>query len=166
MTTSSSTSSANRLLTRGFGQVEQIDEVTPQNGSPFLACKVKALCGTADKPNFQRFETKVTGSKAQHLVRKCKKAVEAKSIVMIRFLIEDVWPQAFKRLKGPKAGSAGAVLKGNLVFISEVEVDGVSLWKTEANALEELERDRATPPKQAGNGVQAPSNPSSLADFI
>ena len=49
-----------------------------QKGDAFLACDIAALNGPSDDVSYVRFDTRVSGSEAQHLVRRCIDAVEAR----------------------------------------------------------------------------------------
>jgi len=74
----------------GLGYLNRIREVTPKKGEPFLACDIAALNGDSDKATYVRFDTRVSGSEAQHLVRRCKDAVDAKKKVLIGFRLGDL----------------------------------------------------------------------------
>src|SRR3546814_1281032 len=61
----------------GLGYLNRIREVKPKKGDAFLACDIAALNGPSDDVSYVRFDTRVSGSEAQHLVRRCIQAVDA-----------------------------------------------------------------------------------------
>ncbi len=75
----------------GLGYLNRVREVKPKKGDPFLACDIAALNGPSDDVSYVRFDTRVSGSEAQHLVRRCIEAVEAEKKVMIGFRLSDLW---------------------------------------------------------------------------
>ncbi|HBO1242466.1 DUF3577 domain-containing protein [Pseudomonas aeruginosa] len=68
---------------------------------------------------------------AQHLVRRCMQAVEAKRKVLIGFRLGDLWADTFVYEKGQNAGKHGVSLKARLLFISWIKVDGEQVYKAE-----------------------------------
>ncbi|CAI2536541.1 Protein of uncharacterised function (DUF3577) [Serratia ficaria] len=132
MATSSSTEkSFFDLHITGLGYLNRIREVTPKKGDAFLACDIAALNGPSDDVSYVRFDTRVSGSDAQHLVRRCIDAVEAEKNVMIGFRMGDLWTDTFTYSKGKRAGEQGVSLKARLLFISWIKVDGVLKYKAE-----------------------------------
>ena len=76
MTTSNEKSYFDLHIT-GLGYLNRIREVKPKKGEPFLACDIAALNGPSNAPEYRRFDVRVSGSEAQHLVRRCEEAVKA-----------------------------------------------------------------------------------------
>src|SRR3546814_6800531 len=76
MTTSNEKSYFDLHIT-GLGYLNRIREVKPKKGDAFLACDIAALNGPSDDVSYVRFDTRVSGSEAQHLVRRCIQAVDA-----------------------------------------------------------------------------------------
>ncbi len=64
------------LHTQGIGYLSRIREVAPKEGSPFLSVTVAALRGRVDNAQYTHFECRVSGKKAQELVRQLMPAVE------------------------------------------------------------------------------------------
>lgn len=125
----------------GLGYLNRIREVTPRKGDAFLACDIAALNGPSDSPEYRRFDVRVSGSEAQHLVRRCEEAVEAERKVLIGFRLGDLWADTFTYSKGKRAGEQGVSLKARLLFVSWIKVDGELVYKaepkTETTAAEE-----------------------------
>ncbi|MFC4160739.1 STY4534 family ICE replication protein [Chitinimonas lacunae] len=119
------------LHTTGIGFLNRIREVKPKKGEAFLACDIAALTGASDDVAYVRFDTRVTGKEAQHLVRRCIQAVDAQKKVLIGFRLGDLWTDLFVHTKGKHAGEPGVSLKARLLFISFIKVDGKPVYKAE-----------------------------------
>ena len=128
------------LHTSGIGYLGRIREVQPKKGKPFLACDIAALNGSSDDVSYVRFDARVSGAEAQHLVRRCAQAVEAGRKVLIGFKLGDLWTDIFTYAKGKRAGEQAVSLKARLLFIRWIKVDGKLEYKAEARD----EEDRST----------------------
>lgn len=130
MKTQNSTQQANNyfnLHTHGMGYLSRIREVQPKKGSSFLACQIAALTGPSDNPEYRYFDVNVVGKDAETLIRKCEQAVEAQKKVLISFVIADLWTDTFTystESKFHKKGDTGVSLKGRLVRIKMIKIDG------------------------------------------
>ncbi|MBP6636366.1 MAG: DUF3577 domain-containing protein [Sulfuritalea sp.] len=125
----------------GLGYLNRIREVKPKKGDSFLACDIAALNGPSDDVSYVRFDARVSGSEAQHLVRRCIQAVDAEKKVMIGFRLGDLWTDTFTYSKGKRAGEQGVSLKARLLFVSWIKVDGKLVYKAEPKPTETDERD-------------------------
>jgi hypothetical protein len=133
--------------------------VQPKKGDSFLACDIAALNGPADNPEHRRFDVRVSGKEAQHLVRRCKAAVEAEKKVLIGFKLGDLWTEIFTYTKGKKAGEQGISLKARLLFVSWIKVDGKTVYKAEPRNEDERPTD--------GLVIEpAPADASEAADAV
>jgi len=131
MTTSNDKSFFDLHIT-GLGYLNRIREVKPKKGDAFLACDIAALNGPSDDPEYRRFDVRVSGSQAQHLIRRCEQAVKAERKVLIGFRLGDLWTDIFTYTKGNRAGEQGVSLKARLLFVSWIKVDGQLVYKAEA----------------------------------
>lgn len=158
------------LITRGIGYLSRLSEVTPNEGEPFLACTIAALTGKivpktdaakagnakagkgkSKKLRYRYFDTVVTTEDAQHLVRRCKQAVEADRKVQVAFRLSDMKVDPYIRTKGEKAGQPAASLKSNLILISKIKIDGQQVYPDPAtNAV--------TPEAEDAAAFEADSN--------
>lgn len=120
------------LHTQGIGYLNRIREVPIRRGQPFLACNIAALHGAADAVEYTRFDCKVTGAEADRLIRRCMDAVQAEKKVLLAFRIGDLWIDPFLYEKGERQGQPGANLKGRLLFIEWIKVDGVLEYQAPA----------------------------------
>ncbi|WP_110972549.1 STY4534 family ICE replication protein [Pseudomonas huaxiensis] len=121
----------------GLGYLNRVREVTPKQGKPFLACDVVALKGLSTNVQYCRFDVTVSGTEAQDLVRRCKKAVEEQRKVLIGFRLGDLYAESFMYRTGDRAGQYGVSLKARLLFISWVKVDNVQVYKAEPKSTDE-----------------------------
>ena len=144
MTTSSEKTFFDLHIT-GLGYLNRIREVKPKKGDPFLACDIAALNGPSDDVSYVRFDTRVSGSEAQHLVRRCIEAVEAEKKVMIGFRLSDLWADTFTYSKGKRAGEQGVSFKARLLFISWIKVDGALVYKAEPKSTKADESESQAP---------------------
>lgn len=62
------------LHTTGIGYLNRTREVPVRRSSAFLACDIAALHGAEDAVEYTRFDCKVAGGEAEHLVRRCQAA--------------------------------------------------------------------------------------------
>jgi hypothetical protein len=136
MTTSNEKSYFDLHIT-GLGYLNRIREVKPKKGDAFLACDIAALNGPSDSPEYCRFDVRVSGTEAQHLIRRCEEAVKAERKVLIGFRLGDLWVDTFTYSKGERAGQQGVSLKARLLFLSWIKVDGQLVYKAEAKASDE-----------------------------
>jgi hypothetical protein len=135
--TNSSEKSFFDLHITGLGYVNRIRDVTPRKGDPFLACDIAALNGPVDAPEYRRFDVRVSGTEAKHLIRRCEDAVNAEKKVLIGFRLGDLWTDTFTYTKGKRAGEQGVSLKARLLFVSWIKVDGELVYKAEPKTSEE-----------------------------
>jgi hypothetical protein len=140
MTTSSEKSYFDLHIT-GIGYLNRIRDVKPKKGDAFLACDIAALNGPSEKPEYRRFDVRVSGSEAQHLIRRCEEAVKAERKVLIGFRLGDLWTDIFTYTKGKNEGKPGVSLKARLLFVSWIKVDGQLVYKAEPKGSEETPRD-------------------------
>ena len=156
----------------GLGYLNRIREVKPKKGEPFLACDIAALNGSSDQPERLRFDCRVSGREAQHLVRRCAQAVEAGRKVLIGFKLGDLWTDIFTHAKGKHTGEQAVSLKVRLLFIRWIKVDGKLEYQAEARNEEEGPMDVPTvvgeTPAIASSAAavidEAPAEASALAE--
>jgi len=158
MTTSNEKSYFDLHIT-GLGYLNRIREVKPKKGDPFLACDIAALNGPSDDVSYVRFDTRVSGTEAQHLVSRCIEAVEAEKKVMIGFRLGDLWTDIFTYTKGKNVGKPGVSLKARLLFISWIKVDGKLVYKAEPKPTEADERATEVPATAAASAEPQASSP-------
>lgn len=133
--------------TTGIGYVNRIRDVSPKKGDAFLACTIAALSGKRNDPDYTYYDVKVAGKDAQHLIRRCVNAVTNQQNVLVGFVIGDAYPEAFTYTKGSKAGQQGLQMKGRLLYVKWIKVDGNTVYpeKSESNTDEDARNTTHTP---------------------
>lgn len=115
------------LHTTGLGYLNNIRLVEPKKGQPFYSCDIAALVGDSSKPEYRFFNCNVVGKETENLVKRCQDAVNANKKVLIAFVMSDLWFDTFtyqKDGKNHKKGDIGVALKGRLINIKMIKVDG------------------------------------------
>ncbi|WP_419851727.1 STY4534 family ICE replication protein [Actinobacillus pleuropneumoniae] len=115
------------LHTTGIGYLSRIREVEPKKGNPFLSCQIAALTGSKDAPEYRYFDVNVASKDAEKLIKRCEQAVNDKKKVLISFVIADLWTDIFtysSDSKYHKKGDTGVSLKGRLIRIKMIKIDG------------------------------------------
>lgn len=112
------------LHTTGIGYLNRIREVKVKNGKPYLACTIAALRGESQNAEFTYINCNVTGEKAKKLVEKCVEACKANKKILIRFCVGDINAETFTYNTGEKKGQTGINIKGRLLKISSIKIDG------------------------------------------
>ena len=163
MTTSSEKSYFDLHIT-GLGYINRVREVKPKKGDPFLACDIAALNGPSDAPEYRRFDVRVSGSEAQHLIRRCEESVKAERKVMIGFRLGDLWVDMFTFSKGERVGQQGVSLKARLLFVSWIKVDGQLVYKAEPKASEETSHDEAPSVSSEPANQDTPASEVAVSD--
>lgn len=163
--TSSSEKSYFDLHITGLGYLNRIREVKPKKGDPFLACDIAALTGPNDAPEYRRFDVRVSGSEAQHLIRRCKESVKAECKVLIGFRLGDLWVDTFTFSKGERAGQQGVSLKARLLFVNWLKVDGQLVYKAEPKTAEETSHDEARRVSSEPDTRAAPLSDVAVSDI-
>lgn len=127
----------------GVGYLNRIRQVKPKRGEPFLACDVSALVGPADAVEYRRFDCRVSGKDAQHLIQRCEQAVAEEKKVLVGFRLGDLWTDIFTYSKGPKEGQTGVSLKARLLLIRWIKVDGEMVYTAAPKSDETTRGDAA-----------------------
>lgn len=120
------------LHTSGIGYLNNIRVVSPKKGKPFMACRIAALVGDSNEPEYRYFDCNVVGEATEKLVKRCSEAVKAKRKVLIAFRLGDLWVDSYivsKDTKNYKKGDTAFSLKGRLIRISSITIDGELKWK-------------------------------------
>jgi hypothetical protein len=112
------------LHTTGIGYLNRVREVTPAEGTPFLAVTIAAIHGSVSDVQHTYFECGVYGEQAQNIVRELEPAVSGDSKVLIGFTLSNLKADSFTFKQGDKAGQPGVNLKARLIKIAWAKVDG------------------------------------------
>ncbi|MCF5508351.1 MULTISPECIES: STY4534 family ICE replication protein [Pseudomonas] len=140
------------LHTTGIGYLNRIREVKPRGkGKPFMAVAVAALRGSSDDTEYSYIDCNVVGAEAEKLIRRSQAAVDAGKKVLVSFRIGDIWADSFTYEKGDKQGQPGASLKGRLLFIGWIKVDGETVYQAKP-------KDSAEPSSDQEGGAEDDSD--------
>lgn len=148
------------LHTVGIGYLNRVREVQVRRGQPFMACDIAALHGATDAVEYTRFDCKVAGGEAERLIRLYMDAVKAEKKVLLSFRIGDLWIDPFLYEKGEKQGQPGASLKGRLLFIDWIKVNGTFEYKAPAR------QEATAPAEQAPTSESFPASADAEAEDI
>lgn len=127
MSNSSTQKNFFNLHTQGLGYLNNIRLVELKKGTPFYSCDIAALVGESSQPEYRFFNCNVVGKDTANLVKRCQDAVNANKKVLVAFVMSDLWFDTFtyqKDGKNHKKGDTGVALKGRLINIKMVKVDG------------------------------------------
>lgn len=116
------------LHTHGVGYLNDIREVKPKKGNPFWACRIAALVGDTNEPEYRFFDCNIVGAEAEKLIRRCSDAVETEKKVLISFVLSDLWTDTYtvsKDTKYHKKGDTAVTLKSRLIRVKMIKIDGV-----------------------------------------
>lgn len=129
------------LHLRGLGYLSRVRDVTFKgNGRskarPFLACAISAFHGDPDVENgivYLPLDLIVSGDKAKEAVRAVMNdANDPDAKVLVGFRSGDHYIRTFERT-GNRAGETGAVLKGRLLKVFWIKVDGEFVYRDESD---------------------------------
>ncbi|KTS74648.1 hypothetical protein NS274_18860 [Pseudomonas oryzihabitans] len=143
------------LHTSGIGYLSRVREVPVRKAKPFLAVTVAALCGSKDDVEYRYIDCNVVGAEAEKLVRRCIEAVNAEKKVLVSFRIGDCWADPFTYSSGPKKGTPGASLKGRLLYIGWIKVEGETVYEAKPR-----EAAPAAPQGEEANPASEESQPA------
>lgn len=144
MTTQNQTATYFDLHTRGIGYMNRIREVSVRKGEPFMAVTVACLRGNTDDAEYTYIDCRVSGAEAEKLVRRCMPASEADKKILFGFCIGDIYPETFVYQSGKKQGETGVSIKGRLLRISFIKVDGETVYQQPSNTADQAEAEDAS----------------------
>ena len=124
------------LHTHGVGYLNDIREVKPKKGNPFWACRIAALVGDTNEPEYRFFDCNIVSAEAEKLIRRCSDAVEAEKKVLIFFVLSDLWTDTYtvsKDTKYHKKGDIAVTLKSRLIRVKMIKIDGELRYQEQPN---------------------------------
>lgn len=95
------------LHTSGIGYLSDIREIKPtkgKKGDSYWACRIAALVGPADSPEYRFFDMNISGEETVQLIKRCQEAVEAKKKVLVSFVMGDLRYDTFSEVAGRISG--------------------------------------------------------------
>ena len=124
------------LHTHGVGYLNDIREVKPKKGNQFWACRIEALVGDTNEPEYRFFDCNIVGAEAEKLIRRCSDAVETEKKVLISFVLSDLWTDTYtvsKDTKYHKKGDTAVTLKSRLIRVKMIKIDGELRYQEQPN---------------------------------
>ena len=124
------------LHTHGVGYLNDIREVKPKKGNPFWVCRIAALVGDTNEPEYRFFDCNIVGAEAEKLIRRCSDAVETEKKVLISFVLSDLWTDTYtvsKDTKYHKKGDTAVTLKSRLIRVKMIKIDGELRYQEQPN---------------------------------
>ena len=131
------------LHASGCGYLSRVRWVDPgkrrggRTGEQFLACAINALRGDVGSPCYTYFDLRVSGEEAAELVEQLKPSVDEDRKVFVAFKLGDFYAHSYERdvrdNRGQKTGEKeiSALIKGRLLLITHVKVDGEVVYQRE-----------------------------------
>ena len=142
MSTSAQQKNYFNLHTSGIGYLNDIRKVEPKKGNAFVACRIAALVGDSDNTEYRYFDMNVVGEEAEKLILRCQEAVDAKKKVLISFVMYDTF--VYNKDSGNhKKGDTGVSLKGRLIRINLIKVNGEEKYRAKSENTEERQQTEA-----------------------
>lgn len=127
------------LHTHGIGYLNDVRIVQPKRGNEFVACRIAALVGPSNNIEYRYFDVNVVGAEAEKLIKKCQDAVDNKKKVLISFVMADFWVDTFTYSTDSqhhKKGDTGISLKGRLIRIKSIKIDGELKYQEKSKSVE------------------------------
>lgn len=149
------------LHLRGLGYLSRVRDVTARgNGrskaKPFLACAISAFHGDPNVENgivYLPLDLIVAGEKAREAVRSVMDDANDPDVkVLVSFRAGDHYIRTFERT-GNRAGETGAVLKGRLLKLFWIKVDGQEVYRDESEERDDVNAGNDEAPERV-NGQQ------------
>lgn len=134
------------LHASGCGYLSRVRWVDPgkrrggRTGEQFLACAINAMRGDVANPNYTYFDLRVSGEEAIELIEQLKPSVDDDRKVFIAFKLGDFYAHSYERdarnSRGQKTGEKEntALIKGRLLLITHVKVDGEVVYQRDDDA--------------------------------
>ncbi|WP_258875537.1 DUF3577 domain-containing protein [Paraburkholderia sp. BL27I4N3] len=144
------------LHLRGLGYLSRVRDVAAKgNGrskaKPFLACAISAFHGDPNVENgivYLSLDLIVAGEKAREAVRAVMDDANDPDVkVLVAFRSGDHYIRTFERT-GNRAGETGAVLKGRLLKLFWVKVDGQEVYRDESDGSDDADTENDQAPER------------------
>jgi hypothetical protein len=157
------------LHLNGVGYLSRVRWVEPgarragRRADRFLSCAINAMHGDAAAVNYTYFDLKVTGQEAIEVTQTLQAATEQGRRVLVSFKAADIYPHMYERrvrVDGEPTDERemAALIKGRLILIHSVKVDGELVFKHEKVDAEAALEVPDAPPQRAAHSK--PSEPA------
>jgi len=116
------------IITRGVGYANGFYTHISQDGELIRTCKIAAIHGSADKPDYTYFDTTVNDENIIGLLAQYNDAFKEKRKIVLAFTVKDLYPETFIYSSGEKQGETGCNSKGILNKISMIRIEGHQVY--------------------------------------
>ncbi|MBC8749271.1 MULTISPECIES: DUF3577 domain-containing protein [Paraburkholderia] len=160
------------LHLRGLGYLSRVRDVTAKSNGrskarPFLACAISAFHGDPNVENgvvYLPLDLIVSGEKAKEAVRAVMNDANDPDVkVLVSFRAGDHYIRTFERT-GNRAGETGAVLKGRLLKLFWIKVDGQEVYRDEGDREDDDAEASADTSSETVNGHEPSTGNSDHRD--
>ena len=113
------------IITKGLGSIHDVRVVKLEGGRSFRAVRMSLIEGHVDNPRFVFIDLMMKGEVTVDLFRQYREAIaDKKQVVLAAVEIGSLRTTAFVYKNGERKGQLGSALKGALIGISHLTIDG------------------------------------------
>ena len=113
------------IITKGLGSIHDARVVKLEGGRSFRAVRMSLIEGHVDNPRFVYIDLTVKGEATVDLIRQYREAIADENRKVVAAVdIGSLRTTAFVYKNGERKGQPGAALKGALIGISHLSIDG------------------------------------------
>ena len=123
------------VITTGYAYLNRARIIEPEGADAYLAVTAAMLEGNKDKPRYQYIDLIVRGDDNVELIKKYFNEIESKDVKTLAAInIGSLKVKSFTFERGEKKGKPGATLKGVLIKITHMKVDGNVVFSSKDDA--------------------------------
>lgn len=116
-----------RLRTSGWGYINKIRSVEPDNALPFTVVEAVLLQGPQSNPERLRVSAIVSGEDAYRALTRVAVAMDGGKRIFAHLVLAGMRIKTFVYQKGERAGQTGVNVHSHLVDILKAKADGIDL---------------------------------------
>ena len=138
------------VITKGLGYVNDARVVKLEGGHSFRAVRMSLIEGRVDNPRYVYIDLTVKGEATVDLIRQHRDAIaDENRKVLAAVDISSLRTTAFVYKNGERKGQPGAALKGALIGISYLSIDGEVVYTRPEQETESAPAPEVPEPEQA-----------------
>ena len=119
------------LHTTGIGYINRFRQVKPTQGNLFYSCTIGALRGNTENAQYTYFDVRIVNEEALNVMLNFIDEDDKNAQVLAGFKIGDIYPEAFVYSSGNKQGQTGIQLKGRLIKLDWLKINGEMVYQHE-----------------------------------
>jgi Protein of unknown function (DUF3577) len=155
-------------LTKGIGYASRIRRIEKSSDGkrlvqPFWSVKINMMSGQKGAVDYLAYDVKSTSKEIDDLLAQFKVIADETKIVdgqemsanriLFRATIGDAYPHAYTLTRGPRAGEQRLEMKGRLVRIHSILVNGETVYREPAKEAAPQPMADAVSPQDQGTGT-------------